>query len=112
MAAGLYPIFSKDGAMITRGYPMCPLAGDPTDHPHHLGLWLNFENVNGLDFWNNSFAIPAEKKHLYGSIKTVGAPTTKDNTLSYRDNWVNHKNEVLLEETTSFQFSGSGNQRI
>jgi hypothetical protein len=64
----LYPIFSANGAMLTRGYPMFPLAGDPTDHPHHLGLWLNFENVNGLDFWNNSFAIPAARKSLYGSI--------------------------------------------
>jgi hypothetical protein len=33
------------------------------DHPHHIGLWFNYENVNGLDFWNNSFAIAPEKKN-------------------------------------------------
>ena len=111
----LYPIFSGNGAMVTRGYPMFPMAGDPTDHPHHVGLWFNFENVNGLDFWNNSFAIPAEKKAMYGSIKTDRIIKKEDGAkgvLAYHANWVNQKNEVLLEETTQYEFSGTDNQRI
>ena len=66
----LYPIYAPDGQLITRGFPMHPRPGEPVDHPHHLGLWFNYENVNGLDFWNNSYAIPVEKKHLYGWIRT------------------------------------------
>src|SRR4051794_33297332 len=92
----LYPIFSGNGAMLTRGYPMYPLAGDPTDHPHHVGLWLNFENVNGLDFWNNSFAIPKEKKGMYGSIKTDRIIKKEDGAkgvLAYHANWVNQKGD-------------------
>jgi hypothetical protein len=58
----LYPIYASNGTMITRGFPLHSLPGEPTDHPPHVGLWFNFENVNGLDFWNNSFAIPPEKK--------------------------------------------------
>ena len=111
----LYPIFSGNGAMLTRGYPMYPMAGDPTDHPHHVGLWFNFENVNGLDFWNNSFAIPAEKRAMYGWIKTDRILKTEDGAkgvLAYHANWTNQKNEVLLEETTQYEFSGTGNQRI
>lgn len=111
----LYPIFSQNGAMLTRGYPMYPMAGDPTDHPHHLGLWLNFENVNGLDFWNNSFAIPADRKSMYGSIKTDRIIKKEDGAkgaLAYHANWLDWKNNVLLEETTQYEFSGSGNQRI
>jgi hypothetical protein len=111
----LYPIFSQNGAMLTRGYPIYPLAGDPTDHPHHLGLWLNFENVNGLDFWNNSFAIPADRKSMYGSIKTDRIIKKEDGakgTLAYHANWTDWKNNILLEETTQYEFSGSGNQRI
>lgn len=111
----LYPIFSQNGAMLTRGYPMYPLAGDPTDHPHHLGLWLNFENVNGLDFWNNSFAIPADKKGMYGSIKTDRIIKKEDGAkgiLAYHANWIDNKNNILMEETTQYEFSGSGNQRI
>lgn len=111
----LYPIFSQNGAMLTRGYPMYPLAGDPTDHPHHLGLWLNFENVNGLDFWNNSFAIPADRKGMYGSIKTDRIIKKEDGAkgiLAYHANWIDNKNNILMEETTQYEFSGSGNQRI
>jgi hypothetical protein len=111
----LYPIFSANGAMLTRGYPMFPLAGDPTDHPHHLGLWLNFENVNGLDFWNNSFAIPAARKSMYGSIKTDRIIKKEDGakgTLAYHANWTDWKNNILLEETTQYEFSGTGTQRI
>ncbi len=111
----LYPIYSSNGKMVTRGFPLHPLPGDPTDHPHHLGLWLNYENVNGLDFWNNSYAIPAEKKQLYGWIKTDRILKTSGGAtgiLSYHANWTNQKNDVLLEETTRFEFSGTPHQRI
>jgi len=66
----LYPIYAPDGQLITRGFPRAPRPGEPVDHPHHLGLWFNYENVNGLDFWNNSYAIPAAKKSQYGWIRT------------------------------------------
>src|SRR5437763_16177758 len=52
----LYPINTVDGITVTRGYPLQPRAGERTDHPHHTGMWLNYESVNGLDFWNNSTA--------------------------------------------------------
>jgi hypothetical protein len=111
----LYPVYTSNGTMVTRGFPINPLPGDPTDHPHHLGLWFNYENVNGLDFWNNSYAIPSEKKHLYGWIKTDRILQTKNGAkgiLSYHANWTNQKNDVLLEETTRFEFSGTAHQRI
>ena len=111
----LYPIYASNGKMITRGFPLNPFPGEPTDHPHHLGLWLNYENVNGLDFWNNSYAIASEKKHLYGWIKTDHILKTSDGTIGillYHANWTNQKNEVLLEETTHYEFSGAGHQRI
>ena len=111
----LYPIYAANGTVVTRGYPLNPQPGDPTDHPHHLGLWFNFENVNGLDFWNNSFAIPKERKHLYGWIKTDRILETKSGNkglLSYHANWTNQKNEILLEETTRYEFSGNASQRI
>lgn len=110
----LYPLHTAKGTAVTRGFPVTPKPGDPTDHPHHLGLWLNFENVNGLDFWNNSYAIPAEKKGAYGWIKTdkiletTSGPT---GTLAYHANWTNQQNDVLLEETTRFEFSGTNRQR-
>lgn len=110
----LYPIRAANGTVVTRGFPLDPIDGDPTDHPHHIGLWLNFENVNGLDFWNNSYAIPPEKKSRYGWIKTDHILETKSGPkglLSYHANWTNQANDILLEENTSFEFSGNDHQR-
>lgn len=111
----LYPIRAANGTIVTRGFPLDPKPGEPTDHPHHVGLWFNFENVNGLDFWNNSYAIPANKKSLYGWIRTDKILETKSSrtgVLSYHANWINQQKQVLLEETTRFEFSGSAGQRI
>ena len=111
----LYPVYTANGTAVTRGFPLNPLAGDPTDHPHHIGIWFNFENVNGLDFWNNSYAIPAAKKHLYGWIKTDRIVQTTNGykgSLTYHSNWTNQQNNILAQEVTQLTFSGTAHQRI
>lgn len=111
----LYPVYAANGTVVTRGFPLHPKAGDPTDHPHHIGIWFNYENVNGLDFWNNSYAIPAAKKNQYGWVKTDRITEMKGGprgVVAYHANWTNQKNEVLLEEATRLEFSGNGRQRI
>jgi hypothetical protein len=111
----LYPIYSAGNTIITRGYPLVSRPNEPTDHPHHIGLWLNYENVNGLDFWNNSSAIPKEKKASYGWIKTTAITATQSGTdalLSYNANWQDIKKNVLLQESTSFHFNAYNNLRI
>jgi methane monooxygenase PmoA-like len=111
----LYPVYSAGGIMVTRGFPLMPKPGEPDDHPHHMGIWFNYENLNGLDFWNNSYAIKADRKHLYGWIRTDRITEQKDGNpgvLSYHANWTNQQNEVIVEEKTRFEFSGTGNQRI
>lgn len=111
----LYPIATVEGTMITRGFPFNTKPNDPTDHPHHLGLWFNFENVNGLDFWNNSYAIASNKKSAYGWIKTdkiLSTQSGEKGMLSYHANWNNQQNEILLEENTLFEFSEVGHKRV
>ena len=109
----LWPVYAANGTVVSRGFPPGP--GEATDHPHHIGIWFTYENVNGLDFWNNSVAIPAEKKNMYGWIKTDRITETssgKKGILSYHANWTNQQNEVLLEENTKFEISGNEHQRI
>jgi hypothetical protein len=109
----LYPILSASGKIITRGYPMKPRPFERTDHPHHVGLWLNFGDVNGLDFWNNSFAIKPADKPKYGSIKfkKVVSQNPKKGELVTSSEWVDVNNNVLLNEETTFIFSGKGSLR-
>lgn len=110
----LYPVIAADGQTVTRGFPLATRDGDPKDHPHHIGIWMNFENVNGLDFWNNSYAIAAADKHRYGWVKTDNVYQTKDGKkgeLIYHANWVNQAKEQLLEENTTLIFSGDDHLR-
>lgn len=111
----LYPILASNGKTITRGFPLNPQPNDPVDHPHHIGLWMNYESVNGLDFWNNSYAISADKKSHYGWVRTRKIGAIKSGTkgqLSYEADWHNQAKTVLLKEATSFEFSGTEQQRI
>ncbi len=102
----LFPIKAPNGTNITRGFPVNTKPGEPTDHPHHLGLWMNYENVNGLDFWNNSYAIPADKKHLYGTIKFERFTEVKNGPVGrmvYKANWVDHAGKKHLVEETGYE---------
>ena len=109
----LYPIASASGKLITRGYPLDPRPFERTDHPHHVGLWLNFGDVNGLDFWNNSFAIKPADKPKYGTVKfkKIVSENPKKGTLVTASEWVDVNNKVLLNEETTFVFAGKGNLR-
>src|SRR5215216_6774301 len=104
----LFPINTLDGIIVTRGYPISPRQGDRTDHPHHVGLWMNYESVNGLDFWNNSTAIAADKKDKYGTIKhdkIVEKTAEKDKaSLTVTGNWIRPDGKIILKEKTVYDF--------
>lgn len=104
----LYPIFTASGKDVTRGFPMNPRPFERTDHPHHVGLWLNFGDVNGLDFWNNSFAIAPENKHRYGSIKLreIAEMNNSEGRLVVYSDWADVDGNVLLTEKTTYLFEG------
>ena len=105
----LFPVNTVDGITVTRGYPFQLIAGERTDHPHHTGIWLNYESVNGLDFWNNSTAIAVEKRNQYGTIihqKIINKKINgKKASLTVAATWVRPDNKVILNEETIFNFS-------
>lgn len=109
----LYPIMSASGKFITRGFPLNPRPFERVDHPHHVGLWFNFGDVNGLDFWNNSYAIKAEDKPKYGTIKfrKIVSENPSKGTLVTSADWVDVKNKVLLNEEATYIFGGDGSTR-
>jgi len=104
----LWPVISPEGNVLTRSYPMVNKEGDRTDHPHHVGVWLNYGDVNGLDFWNNSEAIPEERKSDYGSIYHTSVEKVKSGNnkaeLVVENEWKAPDGTKMLEEETSFIF--------
>jgi hypothetical protein len=106
----LYPLRSAKGTIVTRGYPLGQRPGERVDHPHHAGLWFNYEDVNGVDFWNNSDAIKPENAAKMGTIihrSIVSAKSgSQQGELDVDTDWVTFKKKVLLNEHTHFVFRG------
>jgi hypothetical protein len=113
--AVLYPVMTAKGTVITRGWPLDPRPGERIDHPHHVGIWLNYEDVNGNDYWNNSDAVDHAKR-AYGTILHTGITSMKGGKdkgeLKVTADWVDKNNTLTLKEATTYTFSGKGNQRI
>ena len=112
----LYPINTAKGHMITRGYPLEIRPGERVDHPHHIGHWLNYGDVNGLDFWNNSAAVKGEALERMGTIKHRDIKETKDGkgqgNLEVEADWLKPDGTVILEEDTRFVFKAETDMRI
>jgi hypothetical protein len=110
----LFPVRTASGHTVTRGFPIAPRPGERTDHPHQAGIWFTFEDVNGLDFWNNSYAVTGERRQHLGWIRQDSVLEMKDGTpgvLTVRTYWENPRGERLLREVTRFVFSGDRHSR-
>jgi hypothetical protein len=114
--AVLFPLISAHGTTITRGYPMAPRAGERVDHPHHVGMWLNYEDVNGFDYWNNSTNIIASlQNHKMGTIvhTSIVKQDAKKGILEVAADWIDNdgKGQKVLQEKTTYVFSGTADSR-
>jgi hypothetical protein len=111
----LFPLRSANGTVVTRGYPLEPRKGERVDHPHHLGVWMNHGDVNGLDFWNNSEDVKPEQAARMGTIvhrQVVEAKGGKDaGNLVVEADWQHPDGKVLVKEHTRFVFRGDARSR-
>jgi hypothetical protein len=111
----LYPLRTDKGTVVTRGFPLEPRPGERVDHPHHAGFWLNYGNVNGVDFWNSSTFLPPEQQRKMGMIvhrRVVRATDGKDRgELEVELDWVMPDGQTILHESTIFVFHTGPNLR-
>ena len=112
----LYPVMTSEGTEITRGFPLKSRAGERVDHPHHVGIWFNYGDVDGFDFWNNSDAIPADKKSGYGTVKHMKINKLKDGIgealMVTTESWIDPAGKELLSEKTEYHFIAQGSTHI
>src|SRR6202451_1843183 len=112
LAACTFPGIAADGVDVVRGFPLAPRPGERVDHPHHAGMWFNYGNVNGFDFWNNSDAIPPQNRGKMGSIqqKKILSASSGPNRgeLAVASVWIAGSGEELLDDTTRYVFSSRG----
>lgn len=112
----LFPLFTPGGITVSRGYPLDPRPGERVDHPHHAGMWFNYGNVNGFDFWNNSDAIKPEDREKMGSIRQQRIVSThsgrENGELVVETVWTTGKGQDLIQETTRFVFTHRANANV
>jgi len=101
-----WPVNTLNGISVTRGYPFKPVKGEPVDHPHQTGIWFNYGDINKLDFWNNSNAIPTERKQNYGRIEADSFKILKNNSpavaFELYSSWRNNQGVKLISEKTIY----------
>lgn len=110
----LFPLVAADGVTVTRGYPLAPRETERVDHPHHAGLWFNYGNANGFDFWNNSDAIKPEQRPKMGSIhheKIVSSKSGAKGELVVDSVWETGAGEKILNQKTKYVFWQKGDER-
>ncbi|MBK8946272.1 MAG: PmoA family protein [Ignavibacteriae bacterium] len=112
----LFPLISANGVAVTRGFPLYPKPKERVDHPHHIGAWFNYGDVNGLDFWNNSDAISEERKKEMGTIRHGEILQMQNGNgkgqLVISANWLKPDGEILLKEKTNLNFIANTDARI
>ncbi len=112
----LYPLITDQNITVTRGYPLEPRPNERVDHPHHAGMWFNYGNVNGFDFWNNSDAIKPEDRDKMGTILQTKIETAKSGPdrgeLVVDSVWVTGQGRQILDQTTRYVFSRRRHQRV
>jgi hypothetical protein len=110
----LYPVCTSTGTIITRGFPLKPREGERNDHAHQIGMWLNYGNVNGCDFWSNGGF--GKKDPECGEIKHLAieklSGSTDEGVMITRESWLDTSGKELLAENTEYHFFARASTRI
>lgn len=114
----LYPLKTSKGTVVTRGFPLDKVAGERTDHPHHISSWFTYGNINGVDFWNT----PSDDvKSTYdaskmGKIIHKGYSNIKNGktaaSVTLKADWIMPDGSKVMQQDETMTFRSGENVRI
>ena len=111
----LFPLRTATGTIVTRGFPLEPRPGEHVDHPHQVGAWFTYGDVNGIDFWGYSDETPAGEVATKGTIVHRAITRTLDGAgrgeLATKADWVMPDGSVILDDETLFVFRATAAER-
>ena len=113
----LSPLRTSQGNIFTRGFPLEKVAGERTDHPHHISSWFNYGNVNGTDFWNSPpEGFSRDSKIPYGNIKHQAILAMKSGegvaSLKVTSDWILADGSKVLQQDETLVFRAAKDLRI
>lgn len=87
----IFPVIGPSGRIITRiGHPH-----DPVSHSHHYSIWLGHQDINGVNFWEESDQ--SGRQVSQGILKFEDSDEFCSMTASV--SWQDVNGKVLLDET-------------
>ena len=109
----LYPLQTAKGTVVTRSYPVAKIAGERTDHPHHVSVWFNYGNINGVDFWNNSGGRNSEKMGTirHQAVKAIRNGKAKAE-LDVTMDWIMPNGSKILQQDETIIFRSGKDLRV
>ena len=107
----LFPIRTASGALVTRGYPLEPRAGERVDHPGQVGLWFNYGDVNGVDFWHGSGADASVRGTIQHKSVRGATSGPGEGSLTVSTEWLDAGGRPLLIEDVKFIFRAKDDLR-
>jgi Family of unknown function (DUF6807) len=115
----LYPLKTSKGTVVTRSYPLTKVAGERTDHPHHISSWFNYGNINGVDFWNSppeGFKRGEGEDSRFGMIKHRAVKAVKNNRgfahLDVTMDWIMPDGSKIMQEDDQIFFRAAKDLRV
>ena len=114
----LYPLRTSKGTIVTRGYPLERVAGERTDHPHHISSWFNYGNINGVDFWNTPPEGVKREGHgeKFGTIKHSAVKAMKSGKgkaeLGATMDWIMPDGSKIMQQDETLFFRAADGLRI
>ncbi|MGD8499037.1 MAG: PmoA family protein [Phycisphaerales bacterium] len=96
----LVAVRTPSGIEASRRHPLVEMQGGSMDHEHHVGIFFAVDQVNGVKFWNNNSLSP-QIRHVKITEVAGGMGTGKLSTVA---NWLDDREQMLLEERRSMVF--------
>lgn len=109
----LYPLKSSKGTLVTRSFPVAKVAGERTDHPHHVSVFFDYGNINGVDFWNNSGGTGSEKMGTVRHRAVKGIKNGRSSgELDVTMDWIMPDGSKVMQQDEKIIFRAADNLRI
>lgn len=109
----LHPLRSASGKIVTRRWPQEQNTGEETDHPHHRGVFVGHDHVNGVNFWANEPKGRADNLGIF-TLKEVSQAKggKRSGVVVASFDWKDPKGKVILTEKRTMTFYAGGPERI
>lgn len=112
----LWPVIGPTGQPMTRAFPVSDTGPETEarDHIHHRSLWVGYEGLNDVDFWQEPEAgvtrIYPSGEVVHREFETLRSDGDTALLVAHND-WLNAEGKRVCQEVRTLQFGFGEDQR-